>query len=399
MLPMSDTQVDPAPMARRSDYTDAVARVRALGPAILAHRDEMEASRRMPRRLVAAMADAGLFRLSMPRSLGGPELDPLTQLRAVEALSMIDASAGWTAYVGLHSGYFAAFLEPAVAREMYADLDAFTGGATRAEGTAVVVPGGYRVSGHWTFGSCCQHSRWMLSGCRVVEDGSPRRLGDGSIETRLCYLPGDAIEVVDTWTTTGLRGTGSHDYTANDVFVPHERTFNIEHSPIRCTEPLYGMRNMYMVNHPGLPLGVARAAIDAVLVLCDGKQTRIGSNLRDEPLTHMAVARAETLLGSARSFTFEVFGELWATLQSGRPIPPRQKALFRLAICNAYEAGAEVVTLMYRTASGAALYASHPLDRSFRDMHTAAQHFVVSSKFAEAAGRTILGLAPGVPNF
>ena len=386
-------------MSQENDYADAVERARMLKPAILAHRDEMEHCRRMPQRLVGAMADAGLFRLSMPRALGGPELDPLTQLRVVEALSMIDASVGWTAYVGLHSGYFAAFLEPDVARDMYADLDAFTGGATKADGTAVVVPGGYRVSGHWAFGSCCQYSRWIISGCRVVEDGTPRRLSDGSVETRLCYLPGDAIEVVDTWTTTGLRGTGSHDYTANDVFVPSEHTFNIEYSPILSREPLYGMRNMYMINHPGLPLGLARFAIDAVLALCEGKQTRIGSNLRDEPLTQLAVARAETLLGSARSFVFEVFEELWAMLRSGQPVPPRQKALFRLAICNAYEAGAEVVTLMYRTASGTALYASNPLDRCFRDMHTAAQHFAVSSKFAEAAGRVMLGLKPGVPNF
>jgi alkylation response protein AidB-like acyl-CoA dehydrogenase len=386
-------------MSQHKVYADAVERARMLKPVILAHRDEMEQRRQMPQRLVAAMADAGLFRLSMPRALGGPELDPLTQLRVVEALSMIDASVGWTAYVGLHSGYFAAFLEPDVARDMYADLDAFTGGATKADGTAVVVPGGYQVSGHWAFGSCCQHSRWIISGCTVVEDGSPRRRGDGSVETRLCYLPGDAVEVVDTWTTTGLRGTGSHDYTAKDVFVPSERTFNIESSPILSREPLYSMRNMYMVNHPGLPLGLARFAIDTVLALCAGKQTRIGSNLREEPLTQLAIARAETLLGSARSFVFEVFDELWAILQSGQTLPPRQKALFRLAICNAYEAGAEVVTLMYRTASGTALYASNPLDRCFRDMHTAAQHFIVSSKFAEAAGRVMLGLKPGVPNF
>lgn len=105
------------------------------------------------------------------------------------------------------------------------------------------------------------------------------------------------------------------------------------------------------------------------------------------------------MLRSARSFVFEVFDELWAILRSGQAIPLRQKALFRLAICNAYEAGAEIVTLMYRTASGTALYASNPLDRCFRDMHTAAQHFAVSSKFAEAAGRVMLGLKPGVPNF
>lgn len=208
------------PMARTETVEQALAAARALGPQILAKREEMEAERRIPQSLVAAMKTAGLFRLSMPRAMGGPELTPMAQVQVVEALSMFDASVGWTAMLGLHAGYFTAFLDPAAARSMYVDLDAFTGGVTKPTGTAVVVPGGYRVSGRWTFGSSCQHSEWLFSGCVVVEDGNPRRLPDGSSETRLCYLPGTAIEVIDTWTSTGLRGTGSHDYTAADVSCP-----------------------------------------------------------------------------------------------------------------------------------------------------------------------------------
>jgi indole-3-acetate monooxygenase len=378
---------------------EAVSAALSLAPQVRAARDEMEAGRRMPLSLVDAMARAGMFRLSMPKVLGGPELDPMTQVRVVEALSGLDASTGWTAMLGLHAGYFTAFLEESVAREMYADLDAFTGGVTKPTGTAVVVPGGYRVSGRWVFGSCCQHSRWLFSGCVVVEDGSPRRLPDGSVETRLCYLPGDAIEVIDTWTSTGLRGTGSHDYAVRDVFVPAERTFDVLRAPILRTEPLYGVRNMYLSNLAGIPLGVARAAINSVIELAQDKQTRIGSNLRDEPLTHMAIARSEASLGSARAFVFDVIEDIWSTLSAGRPVTSRQHALYRLAICHAYDAGVEAVDLMYKTASGTALYSRHPLDRWFRDIHTAAQHFVVSAKLSEAAGRVLVGLPPGVPSF
>jgi alkylation response protein AidB-like acyl-CoA dehydrogenase len=345
------------------------------------------------------MKQAGLFRLSMPRAMGGPELTPMAQVRVVEALSTFDASVGWTAMLGLHAGYFTAFLDPAAARSMYADLDAFTGGVTKPTGTAVVVPGGYRVSGRWTFGSCCQHSEWLFSGCVVIEDGNPRRLPDGSADVRLCYLPGTAIEVIDTWTSTGLRGTGSHDYSAADVFVPAEHTFDVLRSPILRPEPLYGVRNMYLSNLAGIPLGVARAAIDSVLELVEGKQTRIGTGLRDEPLTHLSVARAEALLGGARAFVFDVLEDIWSTLTSSKMVSARQQALYRLAICHAYEAGVEAVTLMFKTASGTALYATHPLDRWFRDIHTASQHFVVSAKIAEAAGRVMVGLRPGVPSF
>lgn len=372
---------------------------RALGPQILASRDEMESGRRIPLGLVQSMKEANVFSLSMPREWGGPELDPMAQIRVVEALSTQDASVGWTAMLGLHAGFFIAFLDQATARSMYSDLNAFTGGVTKPTGKAVKVNGGYRVSGRWTFGSCCQHSEWLFSGCQVIEDGSVRKAPDGGSEIRLCYLPGDAVEVIDTWTTTGLRGTGSHDYAISYFFVPAEHTFDPFRAPIQRSEPLYALRNMYLTNLSGIPLGVARSAIDSVVELAEGKVTRIGTGLRDEAHVHSAIARAEALLGAARGFVYETMEEIWSTLTSGDPVLPRQHARYRLSICHAYEACVEAVDLMYKTGSGTSLYAAHPLDRYFRDIHTASQHFVVSSKIAEAAGRVRLGLKPGVPSF
>ena len=376
-----------------------VAAAEALAPLILAHRAEMETARRMPLPLVAALQQAGIFSLSMPRVWGGPELDPMAQVRVVEALSNADASTGWTAMLGLHAGYFIAFLDQAAARAMYADLNAFTGGVTRPTGQAVAVKGGYRVSGRWALGSCCQHSRWLFSGCRVIEDGNQRLAADGGPEIRLCYLPGEAVEVIDTWNSTGLRGTGSHDYSVADFFVPEEQSFDPLRAAVRRPEPLYGVRNMYLCNLAGIPLGIARAAIDAVIELAEDKPTRIGTALKDEAHVHLALARAEALLGGARGFFFNILEEIWTTLTSGRPVTARQRALYRLAICNAYEAGVAAVDLMYLAGSSSALDAAHPLDRAFRDIHTAAQHFVVSAKITEAAGRVFLGLKPGVPSF
>jgi len=376
-----------------------VAAAEALAELIQASRAEMERARRMPVPLVAAMAEAGLFALSMPRAWRGPELDPMTQVRVVEALSKADASTGWTAMLGLHAGYFIAFLEQAAARAMYADLNAFTGGVTRPTGQAVRVRGGFRVTGRWALGSCCQHSRWLFSGCRVIEDGSPRLAADGGPEIRLCYLPGEAVEVIDTWNSTGLRGTGSHDYRIADFFVPEEQSFDPLRAAVRRPEPLYGVRNMYLCNLAGIPLGIARAAIDAVLDLAQDKPTRIGTALKDEAHVQLALARAEALLGGARGFFFDILEEIWATLTSGRPVSQRQHALYRLAICNAYDAGVAAVDLMFKVGSSSALDAAHPLDRAFRDIHAAAQHFVVSAKIEEAAGRVFLGLEPGVPSF
>lgn len=386
-------------MLTRGNTDGFVGAALGLGPHIVNCRSQMEAERRLPLSLVQAMKDTGVFSLSMPREWGGPEIDPMTQIRVVEALSALDGSVGWSVMLGLHAGYFIAFLDQAVARRMYSDLNAFTGGVTRPTGTAVAVDGGFRVSGRWTFGSCCQHSDWLFSGCVVVDDGNPRKTANGATEVRLCYLPGTAIEVIDTWTTTGLRGTGSHDYAISDFFVPVEHTFDPFLAPIRRSEPLYGLRNMYLANLSGIPLWIARAAIDSVIELAERKVTRIGTGLREEAHVHAAIARAEALVASARGFVFDIMEEVWSALTAGRTVAPRQHALYRLSICNAYDACVQAVDLMYKTASGTSLYASHPLDRYFRDIHTASQHFVVSTKIAEAAGRVLLGLKPGVPSF
>ena len=370
-----------------------------LEPQIRAYQDEMENKRRMPLPLVQAMKDAGMFSLSMPKEWGGPEIDPISQIKIVELLSAIDGSVGWATMLGLHAGYFIPYLDQSVARNMYTDLSAFTGGVTKPTGEAVIVNGGYRVSGRWTFGSCCQNSTWLFSGCLVVEDGEPRIGVDGNPEIILCYLPGNAVEVIETWISTGLRGTGSHDYAITDHYVPAERAFNPIHTLSRRSEPLYSMRNMHLANLSGIPLGIARSSIDAVIELTEHKSTRTGSQLREEAHVHTAVAQAEALLGSARGFVFDTMEDIWNALLHSKSISNRQYALYRLSICKAYDNSVEAVDLMYKTGSGSSLYTSHPLDRYFRDIHAAAQHFVVSTKIIEAAGRVLIGLKPGVTTF
>jgi indole-3-acetate monooxygenase len=223
----------------RNDAESILSAAVALAPVIQACRDEIERERRLPMRLVTAMKEAGIFRMTMPREWGGPELDPLSQLRIIEALSVADASVGWCAMIGCDGGYFSGFLDQEVAREMYADLDAVTGSALTLTGRAVVVDGGYRVIGRWPFSSGCQHSTWLVGGCMVYDGDRPRLRPDGSPETRQCYLPARDAEILDTWYTTGLRGSGSHDFAINDYFVPTERTFSYQQLEFRRSGALY----------------------------------------------------------------------------------------------------------------------------------------------------------------
>lgn len=370
-----------------------VAAARALAPQIRAVSAEIERERRVPGPIIQAMKDAGIFRISAPRAVGGLELDPLTQTEVIEALSSADASAGWVAAIGSDGGYWASCLEPAVARELYRDVDVITAGAGRPSGRAVVVPGGFRVSGRWAFGSGIQDATWAVVNCIVYDGETPRRTETGAPETRFCYLPGPSCTVVDTWTTTGLRGSGSHDHAVTDEFVPAERTFNRVRPKI--PGPLYAFPYMLLANQVGVPLGVARAAIDALVELAESKPSQPAGTLRDEPYVQLAVARAEAKLGGARGYVWQAVGELWETLVAGEPLSPRQRAQFLLAMTAGCAACVEVVDLMYRAGGGSSLYATNPLDRYLRDAHTMQQHVEFSEKGFQAAGRTFLGLESG----
>lgn len=378
---------------------DVLEAAKALAPQIKAAADEIERGRRLPLTLVQAMKQAGVFRMPMPRSWGGPEVDPLTQIRIVEELSAADPSVGWCAMIGSDGGFFSAFLEDSVGRALYPDLDLVTGSSTRPSGRAVVVPGGYRVSGRWPFSSGCQHSTYLTASGTVFEDGAQRFLPDGTPETRLCIMRAEQCQIIDTWTTTGLRGSGSNDFAAEDVFVPAEHTFNTRTSPVLREGPLYAFPFTFIVNGAGVPLGAARAAIEALVELASGKQTLAGTGLRNEAWVQTAVGRADVLLGAARGYVFDAVGDFWETILKGDQPSLRQRARFRLALAGASELCVQAVDLMYQAAGGTSVYAPHPLDRLFRDAHTVHQHITNSPKVFETAGKMLLGLEPEVPGW
>jgi alkylation response protein AidB-like acyl-CoA dehydrogenase len=386
-------------IAKELTGDDILVAARALAPQIRAAAEEIERERRLPLPLVQAMTEAGIFRMPMPRAWGGPEVDPLTQVRIVEELSYADPSVGWCAMIGSDGGYFTAFLDDAVGRALYPDLDYVTGSSTRPTGRAVVVDGGYRVSGRWQFSSGCQHSTYLVGNCVVFDEAGQRFLEDGMPVSRLCYLPAERCQILDTWTTTGLRGSGSHDFAAEDVFVPAEQTFNARTSPILREGPLYAHAFMFIVNGAGVPLGTARAAVDALVELAASKQTLAGTGLRDEAWVRTAVARADTLVRAARGYVFDALGAFWDTLLAGDTPTLQQRARFRLALAGASQLCVEAVDLTYQAAGGSSVYATNPLDRLFRDAHTVHQHSTNSPKVFEIAGQMLLGQDPGLPGW
>jgi indole-3-acetate monooxygenase len=375
-----------------------------LAEQIRAASDEIESSRRIPQSIAAAMKAAGVFSMAMPCAWGGPELDPLTQIRVIEALAMADGSVGWCAMIGCDGGYITAFLDQDVARSMYADLLVATGAAATTTGEARRVSGGYQVSGRFPFVSGCHHCEWAWLGCTVFVDGARRVDDNGVPETRQCFLRLSQCEILDTWYTTGLCGTGSNDVVVRDVFVPEEHTFSFQDPKlVRRSGPLYAFPFMFIAKGPGTALGIARHAIDTLTGTGARKPARrytLGERveapkaLRDDVYIQDAVGRAETLLTSARAHVFDVVGDLWASLLDGRQPTDRQLALFTTLYPHAVGVCVEVVQLIYKAAGGAAVYQKGHLDRCLRDILTANQHVIATARTYEMAGRLLLGLEP-----
>ena len=375
-----------------------------LAEQIRAASAEIERGRRLPAGIAAAMKDAGVFGMVMPRAWGGLEVDPLTQFRVIEALAMADGSVGWCAMIGCDGGYMTAFLDQDVGRAMYPDLLMATAAAATTTGQAVRVPGGYRVSGRFPFVSGCNHCEWLWLGCVVHENGVARVDGNGVPETRQCFVRLSECDILDTWHTTGLRGTGSNDVFIRDMFVEEACTFSFQDPTlIKRPGPLYAFPFLFIAKGAAPALGVARHAIDAVIESAATKPARrytVGERieaakvLRDDVYVQDAVGRAETHLAAARAYYFDVMGDLWVTLLAGRQPSERQVALFTAAYAHVVGVCVDVVQLVYKAAGGTAVYQKGPLDRCLRDVLTMNQHVIGTSRTYEMAGRLLLGLEP-----
>jgi alkylation response protein AidB-like acyl-CoA dehydrogenase len=379
--------------------SDWLQRARALAPTVEQFRDEGEQRRQLPGPVFDALRAAGLFRLWVPRALGGAEVDVETMLSVVEELSRQDGSAGWSVMIAGNHSLLWGYLEPTVAEGLMAgNPNAVIAGTIFAgSGTARPQPGGYRVSGRWAFASDCHHADCLVASSLVQDADGPRRAPDGSPQLHAFLLPVAACEIVDTWVTTGLRGTGSHDFQARDVFVPeghYWRPSDVARQP----GPLFNalVYNFWAPNIAAVALGIARAALDSFLELASAKRTnRNPTVLAQRETIQERVGEAEALVRAGRAFVFEAVRDSWATLTSGGALSERQSALNRLAAATAVRSAVEAVDIVYAAAGGSSIYARNPLERCFRDVHVVPHHAVVGPAVFANAGRSFLGLGLG----
>jgi alkylation response protein AidB-like acyl-CoA dehydrogenase len=348
------------------------------------------------------MDSAGFFRLWLPRSLDGDEANLETGLRVVEEVSRYDGAAGWNLSIGVASSAQYGFLSEATAKAMLADgKTQYAAGATNPGGTATPVDGGYRVSGHWRLASGSQNASWLGGNCIVIENGAPRMAPMGMPDFTMFFFPQRDCRILDTWYSTGLRGTGSHDFVVEDVFVPSERML-----PMFTQASAYQKSVLYqtnLINYFGpalgvVSLGIARDAIETFVALAAEKTPTLGHvRLAESDSVQMLVGKAAAKLNSARSYLYEtVAGQLWAKMGTGELADEDLNSEILLAITNAAHSCAEAVDLVHSVAGTSAIYQGSRIERCFRDIHMIPQHFLAAPSNYVRAGALRLGVNVGL---
>jgi indole-3-acetate monooxygenase len=370
-----------------------------ISPRAAALAEQTERERELPRELLAELRAAGLLSLCLPRELGGREAQPAEMVRALEQLASADAATAWCAMIASTSSLLGAYLPGEDARLIYDAGRSVTGGVFAPRGRAERRDGAFLVTGRWSFVSGVQHCDWVLGGCVVHDGDEPALLADGSPDIRLVLMPIDAVEVIDTWSVSGLRGTGSHDISATAQLVPAAHVVSLfsdspRHAGALYCFPLFGL---LAIGIASVALGIARGAIADLTELAGGKTPAGGRKTLAERATVQAeVARAEASLRAARGLVLAEADAAWLAAQAGGAISEGRRLGLRLAASHATGVAAEVVTAMYHAGGGSSIYDSSPLQRRFRDVHVATQHMMVAPATWELAGRLLLGLPTDV---
>jgi len=388
------------------DAQPAVQAALALKPKLRDYAEELEREQRFPRVLFEELREAGFYRMVVPRVLGGLELDPLSYLRIVELMAEGCGSVGWN----LANNGILQLITLGLPQEGTEEIHANgpqngAGTAVQGGGTAVPVEGGYRVTGRWQFGSGCQEALWMLGSFQIHDDGKPRTNAEGRPLFWRGFFKRSEVEIVPgSWDVAGLRGTGSFDWTVDNVFLPERRTMVHAGAPLdnqwnRWPGTTYQLPAVCWVgpHHSAVITGIARAGIDALIDLAGGKQPRGRPTglLCDNPQVQEAVGRADAILNAGRAYRTAMITELWNTMASGRETTLEQRARCRLASSYAAESARQAMDLMYRAGGSTSFQRQSRLAECWRDLHTVGQTVTLAPEWYPIGGRAYLGLDPG----
>jgi len=383
-------------MATETAAEEYLAAARGLAPRIRELAPVIDAEARLPADLVEEMRRAGLFHLVIRREIGGVGLDPVSAARVVEEVSAADGSTGWCVMIAAQTGFFAGLLARDEARLVYGD-GGIVAGVANPIGRAIPAGApeeGYVVTGRWPFASGSSHATWFAGECTVYDGDAPLRDAKGNEVLRLAFVPSEHVTVHQTWNTLGLRGTASNDFSIDGVFVPAARAVSMEEPP----PPLSRAMPLAFVNHGSQALGIARGAIESAAAIAAKKRGWGGVPLSETSRVQAAIGEAAVLVDAAAEHLYAVSGRLWEQALAGET-DARLRAQVRLATSNAAQASVRAVDLLHSVVGTAGIFVENPMERQFRDIHTATKHVMIGHMSYEAAGRVLLGKDAAFPYF
>jgi indole-3-acetate monooxygenase len=368
---------------------------RKLAPMIRTYAGDTEALRALPDPVFEALADAGLFHLAFPRSMGGAELDLPTYIQVIEEIGKADASTGWVVNQCSIFATYAARMPRNVARKIWIETPrSIVANTPLADARAVVVEGGYRVTGRQGFSTGCRNAAWVAAHAQIIENGKVR-LDKGEPETRYLFVPVAEAELLDTWHVRGMRGTGTHHFAVHDVFVPADRTVLSVTAPLLEMGPLYQIPRTlkFASGDASVALGLARTCLTTFADLAGAKTPRaMQALLRDQSMIQVIVGQAEADLRSGRAFLHEAVRDIWSQVAAGGTPTLDQRATLRIAATHAIRLSARIIDAVYSASGATAVYESQLLQRHFQDIHVITQHLQSRLSHYEMVGRHWLGL-------
>jgi alkylation response protein AidB-like acyl-CoA dehydrogenase len=357
--------------------------------------DSSEESKRIVPPLLDALFEAKLFRLLLPRWLDGFQLNLPELVTAMEALGTIDGSMAWCLGQALGCSLAAAYLDPGVARMVFGPPNAVVAWCSAVSGSAVMVDGGYQLSGTFRYASGMHHATWLGGRSPIRNrDGSERRLSNGSPEIRTLLFPANKASIVEIWNAVGLRATGTDEFTVESLFVPYEHVFFDGDPSQRCDRsPEYALPllEFYPPAFAGAILGISRAMLSRLEVLAATKTAFHQSRaMRDSPVVQTHIARCESRLGAARAYLLAAVGRAWIAAKESNTVDTVSRRTIRLATSHAFTEAAMVTDVAYHAAGMDAVMIDKGFERLLRDVRTAAQHPQGREEHYESVGRDIL---------
>lgn len=384
---------------------DCVRRARSVAALLRDGGKRIEGAREVPSDLMQKLHDARLFRIALPRSLGGDEADLSSMATVTEIIANADASTGWCLGQAAGCAMSAASLAPDVAKRLFGPRDAVLAWGAGAAGTAVAVPDGFLIKGTWSFASGSRPATLLGAHCKIFEaDGkTPRMRPDGRQLERTAIFPRAKATIHDDWHVMGLRGTGSDSYSVSDLVVPEAETIDRESAAeVREAGALFKFPGIqcYAAVFAGVMLGISRGAIDDIVALAKTKTPRgAPSSLRDNPVVQSEIAMLEGRWRAARNYHHNTLNDLWQRASSGQPITLEDRIDGRLSSTYALNQGVEIVVAVYRLAGQHAIFDANPFEQRLRDAMTASQQVQSRPSHFVTVGRHLLGLPPDTMMF